>query len=104
VAGDLSDLDRPRPEAQGRLMSDVSNDDVGEVATWTILRLQEELVHREPVAPPPPVGPEDGVDGVLELLEHIRAADTGAGPRPAPEPVPSRVARIRRALPARRSR
>ena len=104
VAGDLGDLDRPGAEPGGRLMSDVTGEEVDEVAAWTILRLQEELVHREPVAAPPPVGPEDGVDGILDLLEHIRAADTGAAPRPAPEPDPSRVARIRRALPTRRPR
>lgn len=104
VAGDLADLDRPEVEAKARLMSEVSEDEVDEVASWTILRLQEELVHREPAAVPPPVGPDDGLGAVLDLLEHIRAADTGAEPRPAPEPDASRVARFRRSLPVRRSR
>ena len=83
---------------------DLTEVQVDEAATWTILRLQEELVHREPSAAPPPVGPDDGIDAILELLEHIRAADTGAEPRPAPDRDESRVARIRRALPVRRHR
>ena len=102
VAGDLTDLAPAPAPADARLVSEVTDAEVDEVATWTILRLQEELVHREPSAPPPPVGPDDGIDAILELLEHIRAADTGAEPRPAPERDESRVARIRRALPVRR--
>ncbi len=102
VDGDLADLDRSGDEPGARLTTDVTDDEVAEAAAWTILRLQEELVHREPVVAPPPVGPDDGIDAVLELLEHIRAADTAVPPRPAPEPDNSRVARIRRALPARR--
>jgi hypothetical protein len=104
VVGRLTDLAPAAAPRNARLVSDVSDDEVDETVAWTILRLQEELVHREPSAPPPPVGPDDGIDAVLELLEHIRAADTGAEPRPAPERDESRVARIRRALPTRRGR
>jgi hypothetical protein len=104
VAGDLTDLGPAPAPSDTRLAGDVTEVQVDEAATWTILRLQEELVHREPSAAPPPVGPDDGIDAILELLEHIRAADTGAEPRPAPERDESRVARIRRALPVRRHR
>lgn len=104
VHGDLADLHHPEPETGARLVGDITDDEIDETSAWTILRLQEELVHREPVAQPPPVGPDDGIDGILELLEHIRAADTGADPRAAPERDASRVARIRRALPVRRPR
>jgi hypothetical protein len=104
VVDDLDALDWAEPPQEARLVSDVESAELDEVAGWTILRLQEALVHREPVASPPPVGPQDGVDGILELLEHIRAADTGRPPRPAPEGDPSRVQRIRRALPGLRSR
>ena len=56
-------------------------EEIADATAWTIARLQEELVQRQPAHAPPPVGPDDGVPGILELLEHIRAADTGETPR-----------------------
>ena len=83
VVGDLADLGWQPPSADSRLVADVSQDELDEVSAWTIGRLQEALVDRQPEAPYPPVGPDDGIDGIIELLEHIRAADTGTTPRPA---------------------
>ncbi len=103
VAGDLSTLAWPEPPAEARLLTDVTPQELESLASWTILRLQEELVHREPVTSPPPVGPDDGVDGIIELLEHIRAADTGHPPRSAPRDEP-RTLRLRQVIPVRRSR
>lgn len=100
VVGDLADLNWQPPSPQNRLPSSVTDDEVQEVCTWTITRLREELVQRQPDAVPPAVGPDDGVDGILELLEHIRAADTGTQPRPARParrpPSPKQAAATRR--------
>ena len=104
VVGDPGELAWGPPPPGARDVTSVTDAEIEDVTGWTILRLQEELVHREPVAVPPPVGPEDGIDGVLELLEHIRATDTGTPPRAAPERDASRVARLRRSLPVLRSR
>lgn len=92
VVGDLADLDWQPPPESARQMSSVTNDEVDEVCAWTIARLQEELVQRQPDAAPPAVGPDDGIAGILELLEHIRAADTATQPRPGSfnSPPPSR--------------
>ncbi len=103
VAGDPTVLGWSEPPAEARLLTDVTEQELESLASWTILRLQEELVHREPVTSPPPVGPDDGVEGIIELLEHIRAADTGQPPRSAQRD-PSRAIRLRQVLPVRRSR
>jgi hypothetical protein len=81
VVGDVGELAWGDPPAGGRAVESVTPEELAEATRWTISRLQEELVERQPVNPPPPVGPDDGVPGVLELLEHIRAADTGEMPR-----------------------
>ncbi|MGH3500610.1 MAG: hypothetical protein ACRDQA_06895, partial [Nocardioidaceae bacterium] len=66
---------------------------------------QEEWVRLESGRPPPPVGVADGPAGVLELLEHIRAAQTGDQPRPGASPRRSRgIRRVRRSLATRRRR
>lgn len=93
VVGDLEDLDWRPPPANARQMSSVTDEEVDEACAWTIARLQEQLVHRQPDAAPPTVGPNDGIVGVLELLEHIRAADTATKPRPGPgkQPATSRL-------------
>lgn len=87
VVGDLNDLAWRPQHDEARLASEVTTEEVAKAASWTISRLQEELVERQPTTPYPDVGPEDGEEGILELLEHIRAADTGDAPR-APEPKP----------------
>ena len=81
VVGDLDELEWTDPPPGARPVESVTADEIADAAAWTISRLQEELVQREPLNPPPPVGPDDGVPGILELLEHIRAADTGETPR-----------------------
>ncbi len=103
VVGDLDVLGWSDPPTEAQLPAEVTTQELESLASWTILRLQEALVHREPVTSPPPIGPDDGVDGIIELLEHIRAADTGRPPRSAPRD-PSRALRLRQALPVRRSR
>jgi len=81
VVGDLDELAWGDPSAGARAVDSVSQEEIAEATTWTIARLQEQLIERRPTNPPPPVGPEDGIPGILELLEHIRAADTGEAPR-----------------------
>lgn len=103
VTGDTDELDWSEAPVEARLIAEVIPEELESLASWTILRLQEALVHREPRTSPPPVGPDDGVDGIIELLEHIRAADTGQHPRVAPRD-PSRTLRLRQVLPVRRSR
>jgi hypothetical protein len=81
VVGDLDELAWADPPPDARVVDSVTPEELADVTAWTISRLQEELVERQPSSPPPPVGPDDGVPGILELLEHIRAADTGETPR-----------------------
>ena len=81
VVGDLDELAWGDPPAGARAVESVTPEEIAEATRWAISRLQEQLVERQPTNPPPPVGPDDGVPGILELLEHIRAADTGETPR-----------------------
>jgi hypothetical protein len=81
VVGDLDELAWGDPPAGARAVGSVTPGEIAEATAWTISRLQEQLIERQPAHPPPPVGPEDGVPAILELLEHIRAADTGETPR-----------------------
>jgi hypothetical protein len=81
VVGDLDELAWGDPPADARAVASVTPEEIAEATSWTISRLQEQLVERQPANPPPPIGPDDGVPGILELLEHIRAADTGEMPR-----------------------
>jgi hypothetical protein len=92
VVGDLDDLGWQPPREAARLVTDVAEPELAKASAWTISRLQEELVQRQPPTPFPDVGPDDGVPGILELLEHIRAADTGEQPREPAPPAPSRGA------------
>lgn len=83
VMGDLADLEVDRERTNGEHVATASESEIEDASDWTIARLQEHLVyHCRPKAQAPSVGPGDGVAGILELLEHIRAADTGATPRP----------------------
>jgi hypothetical protein len=81
VVGELDELAWTDPAPGARTLDSVTTQELAETTAWVISRLQEELVERQPSHPPPPVGPNDGVPGILELLEHIRAADTGETPR-----------------------
>ncbi len=83
VVGDLSDLARRPASERARPVGSVTDAELQEASAWTISRLKEELVSRLPSAETPPVRSDGGVEGILELVEHIRAADTGADPRPA---------------------
>lgn len=84
VAGSLDDL-RWRPaDETARLLSSVSDAELAEATAWTVAELQRMLAERAPVVGPPAVDPASGPAAILELLEHIRAVDTGAPPRPAP--------------------
>ncbi len=102
VVGDLSDLRWQEPPEGARLVESVTDAEVDVLCAEVITVLQEELVRREPSATPPTVGPRDGVSGLLDLLEHIRAADTGAQPRPrkvsSAVSVSAGTARLRRSL------
>nr|MBA3310964.1 hypothetical protein [Nocardioidaceae bacterium] len=105
VVGDLDDLRWRPPPPESRLVSTVTSDEIAEASDWTIARLQEQLVRRQPAHPAPAVGPTDGVPGILELLEHIRAADTDARPRAAPtQPAASGRDRVKRSIGSLRSR
>jgi hypothetical protein len=104
VIGTLDDLNWRAPSPKSRSIDSVTEVELDELVRWTIGRLQEQLVEREPSAPPPPVGPDDGLDGILELLEHIRAADTGTPPREAPLTRASPTDRLRKSITALRGR
>jgi hypothetical protein len=83
VMGDLADLGWQPPSGSSRLVTSVTEDELAALAGWVVGRLHEALVERQPTAPHPGVLPQDGIAGILDLLEHIRAADTGTSPRPA---------------------
>jgi hypothetical protein len=92
VTGDLADLE-PSPgttaESTGAGAdpgaATVTQAELDDAADWTIERLHEVLAERAAAGAVevPAVRLGDGVAGILELLEHIRAADTGQPPRPA---------------------
>jgi hypothetical protein len=103
VIGALDDLGWRPPADGSRDVASVTQDEVDEASRWAIARLQEQLVERRPRTPPPSVGPEEGVAAMLELLEHIRAADTDAEPRPAPSRS-SPTDRLRKSITAFRGR
>jgi hypothetical protein len=104
VIGSLDDLQWRPPAPGSRGIDSVTPDEIDEVSRWAIARLQEQLVERQPRTPPPPVGPEDGVKGMLDLLEHIRAADSDREPRPAPVLHASPTDRLRKSITALRGR
>jgi hypothetical protein len=104
VIGDLDDLHWRPPSANSRDIDAVTSDEIHEASGWAIGRLQEQLVERQAPTPPPSVGPEDGVEGMLELLEHIRAADTSTAPRAAPSRRASPTDRLRKSITALRGR
>jgi hypothetical protein len=106
VVGDLDDLAAPAPPAPSsaggpeNTRGVATAAEVDEACDWTIARLHEHLAEKQAEkraeggrpedragavsAAPPAVGPGDGVPGILELLEHIRAAVSGENPRPRP--------------------
>ncbi|MGH3471347.1 MAG: hypothetical protein ACRDPG_04775 [Nocardioidaceae bacterium] len=92
LVGSADDLHPEKPPAGSRTPRSVTEGELAEAASWTIGELQEHWVELEAGTAPPTVGLDDGVPGILEMLEHIRAAGTGGLPRPAPsgEPVGSR--------------
>jgi hypothetical protein len=104
VVGDLADLDWHAPSGQARSIDSVTPDELSEASEWAIARLQEVLVAREASTPPPSVGPEDGVHGILELLEHIRAADSETAPREAVAKAAPAPGRLRKSFTALRGR
>jgi hypothetical protein len=81
VSGTLEDLSWRPPAADARLMSSVTEAELTEATEWTIQQLRRVLAHRHPDVTPPDVRPEDGEAGILDLLECIRAADSGVPAR-----------------------
>lgn len=104
VVGDLADLEWRGPDADARSTDSVTAAEVDRLSERTIGRLQEELMQREPATPPPSVGPTEGAAGILELLEHIRAADTSATPRAAARRQLSTPSLFRRSIDSMRRR
>jgi hypothetical protein len=98
VVGDLADLTRRPPTGPARSVESVTGTELAEAAAWTIERLHEHLRTKHPGQPRPDIDPGDGVAGILDLLEHVRAYDTGAPARPAstrqPSSVPGRLRRV----------
>jgi hypothetical protein len=83
VVGDLDDLDpRLAPGTRTRSVDSVTAAELAEASAWTIARLRAVLQDKHPTVPLPAVSDRDGVEGILELLEHIRGADSGTEPRP----------------------
>jgi hypothetical protein len=89
VVGDLDDM-----RANGRTTAGCDKvatpEEVAESCSWAIKELAEYLEQLrddsdDPAAmdPAPAVGPDDGIPAILELIEHIRAVETGQPPRPA---------------------
>jgi hypothetical protein len=90
VVGDLDDLRGGARTATGTALV-ATDEEVEQACAWTIKALTEHLEQMrddadEPdaMAAPPVVGPDDGIPGILELIEHVRAATTGQAPRPRP--------------------
>jgi len=83
VVGDLDDLTSWPADDDGkaRPVSSVTPEELAEAITWTQDKLRQELELREPGRTAPEVSAEDGVEGIVELLEHVRALDTGSVPR-----------------------
>lgn len=83
LVGDPADLLLPPDPPSARLVADVTDDEIAELSRWTIDQLQETWVHLETHRAPPEVADTEGVDGILDMLEHIRAAESDLLPRPA---------------------
>ncbi len=98
VVGDLGDLEWRPTSGPARSASAVTAAELAEAATWTIVQLRERLMTRKPTSTVPGVGSDAGVMGILELLEHIRAADTGAAARPAASAGMPPMGRVRAAF------
>lgn len=81
IVGDLGELTSRETDPSARTVESVTSAELADAEAWTIAQLRSQLVDRQPTTPVPEVG--TGVAGILELLEHIRAADTRSAPRPA---------------------
>jgi len=93
VIGDLDDLRARAPVTPWHDRAVATPEEVAELSSWTIERLTEHLEQLRQDADDPSsivmadgVGPDDGVPGIIEMIEHIRAASTGQRPRPRPSP------------------
>ncbi len=103
VVGDLDELTWQPASDNARLLSSVTDDEIAEAGAWTIAQLQKTLMRRQLAEPSPPVTPDDGVAGILELLEQLRAADTSGSPRRRSTATsPLGVVRRARSVPLRR--
>ncbi len=100
VVGDLRDLERRHPpEQQWRSIDTVTPAEIDEAAAWTVAMLTDELRTKRPENDASgPVTPPAGIDGILELLEQIRALDTGSTPRPGRAFATARTGRASRAV------
>lgn len=103
VRGDLAQVHWQPPPPEARTIDSVTPKELNRASRWTISRLQEMWVERLPRTRPPEVSADDGIPGILELLEHLRAYDTDAAPRPAAPSRPSTTERLRRTIAARRT-
>lgn len=103
LRGDLEDVRWQPPPTEARPIESVTPKELSKASRWVISRLQEMWVERMPRTRPPEVSADDGVTGILELLEHIRAYDTATPPRPAATSRPSTTERLRRSIAARRT-
>lgn len=103
LRGDLADARWQPPPPEARAIDSVTAKELSRASRYAISRLQEMWVERMPRTNPPEVGADDGVAGILELLEHIRAYDTGRPPRVAAPMRASTTARLRRSIAARRT-
>ncbi len=83
VCGSLEDLCWQEPDSGARLLQSVTEAELSTATAWTSNELAAALMRRHPAAALPPLEPAAGIVNILELLEHIRAADTGTVPRPA---------------------
>lgn len=82
VVGGLDDLVRPAPLAGSRPADEPDEAVVEQLITWSIGRLQELWVSLAPQQTPPDVGVDDGLAGLIEMIEHCRAAEAKTAARP----------------------
>jgi hypothetical protein len=90
VVGDLSELEpRTSPREGTRDVASVTRTEIDEAAAWTVARLTEELRARQSTQAEAGPGPgsvassDNGLTAILDLLEQIRALDTGSQARSA---------------------
>ncbi len=93
VVGDLDDLRAKAPVTPWHNRAVATPEEISELTSWTIGQLTEHLEQLRQdaddpssVVMPDGVGPDDGIPGIIEVIEHIRAATTGQRPRPRQTP------------------